>query len=250
MAKQCIYGFHAVNALLNVQAQSVQHIYLLQNRHDLRIHKIIQKADENQISIEYLSRHALDEMVGYNQQHQGVIAICTDLPHYHENDVFQLLTTLDHPALLLILDSVQDPHNLGACLRTANAMGVDAVITSQNRTVGLTPAARKVASGADVVTPFIQVTNLARTIRLLKQQGIWIIGTAANAELRLQDAELFESIAIVMGSEGKGMRHLTRELCDYIVRIDLLGTVDSLNISVAAGMCLYEVNRQRFRKET
>ena len=163
----------------------------------------------------------------------------------NENDLWTLLDGLKNPPFLLILDQVQDPHNLGACLRSADAFGVDAVIVPKDHSVDLTPSARKVACGAAEAVPFIPVTNLARTMRELKERNIWLIGTADDAEQSLYDAKLTGAIAIVMGTEGKGLRRLTKENCDLLVKIPMHGTVESLNVSVATGIFLYEAARER-----
>ena len=176
-------------------------------------------------------------------RHQGVAAnIDTTRSHIDIEDVFETLT---EPALLLVLDGVQDPHNLGACLRVADAFDVHAMIVPKNRAVGLTATVHKVASGAADTVPYIPVTNLARTLRELKQRGVWIIGTAAGANSDLQLAKIDGPVAWVLGAEGKGMRRLTRETCDQLISIPMLGSVESLNVSVSAGICLFETYRQR-----
>ncbi len=176
-------------------------------------------------------------------RHQGVAAnIDTTCSHI---DIEDVLETLTEPALFLVLDGVQDPHNLGACLRVADAFGVHAMIAPKNRAVGLTATVHKVASGAVDTVPYISVTNLARTLRELKQHGVWIIGTAAGANSELQFAKIDGPIAWVLGAEGEGMRRLTRETCDQLISIPMLGSVENLNVSVSAGICLFETYRQR-----
>ena len=164
--------------------------------------------------------------------------------HYTETDLYRLVAQ-NQPALLLIIDGLTDPHNLGACLRTANAAGVTAVVTPKNRAVGLTSVVRKVASGAADATPFIPVTNLARTLRALRDRGIFLYGTADNAAQSLYACRFSGNMAFVMGAEGHGMRRLTREQCDVVIRLPMLGRVESLNVAVAAGICLYEAVRQQ-----
>ena len=178
-------------------------------------------------------------------RHQGVVARCRAVTVWQEDDLDQLLDGLSVPPLLLVLDGVQDPHNLGACLRSADAAGVHAVIAPRDRAVGLTPVVRKVASGAAETVPFIQVTNLARTLRTLKDKGLWTVGADAEGDGDVFSADLRGPTVLVMGAEGQGMRRLTREHCDLLVRIPMQGTVESLNVSVATGICLFEAVRQR-----
>lgn len=192
------------------------------------------------------ARETLDRLSG-GVAHQGIVLRVEPASPLDESDLEGLLSTLDGPPLLLVLDGVQDPHNLGACLRSADGAGVHAVIVPRDRACGLTPAARKVASGAAESVPLVQVTNLARTLRGLQQQGIWLVGLAGEAEQELYAVGLDGPLALVLGAEGHGLRRLTRELCDYLVRLPMLGAVDSLNVSVATGVCLYEALRQRRR---
>lgn len=244
MAKDTIiYGYHAVSALLANQAQLVEQLYLLNNRKDKRIAEIYKAANQKKLSIKTLSRSELDQLCS-NSKHQGMAARCQAAVGHSENDL-QAILQKEGPLLFLILDGVQDPHNLGACLRSANAMGVNAVLAPKDRSVGLTPTVRKVACGADADTPFIQVTNLARTIRELQEQQVWVVGTAMDADKNIQDVDLRGRMAIVLGSEGSGIRDLTRKHCDFVARIPMCGSVESLNVSVSAGICLYEAVRQR-----
>jgi 23S rRNA (guanosine2251-2'-O)-methyltransferase len=180
-----------------------------------------------------------------SRKHQGIIAEYNAPKTWGDNELFDLLSELNEPALLLILDGVTDPHNLGACLRTAEAAGVQAVITTKDKAAGLTPVVRKVASGAAEIIPLIQVTNLARTLDTLKDAGIWIIGTSDHATENMYSQDLTGPIAFVMGAEGKGMRRLTEKQCDILANLPMAGEVSSLNISVATGVCLYEAVRQR-----
>jgi 23S rRNA (guanosine2251-2'-O)-methyltransferase len=239
-----IYGLHAVEAALQKESHKIQQIFMQQKRHDKRAQKILQLAKRHKIAVHFVLPNKLQDLVG-GARHQGVIAQIQATEKITENDLDELLDELQEPAFLLILDGVQDPHNLGACLRSAEAAGVHAVIAPKDRAVGLTPTVYKVASGAAEVVPFIQVTNLARTMRKLQDQGIWLMGADAEGEACLFDADLSGSIAIVMGAEGKGLRRLTREHCDQVLSIPMIGSVASLNVSVATGIFLFEVVRQK-----
>lgn len=240
---QKIYGIHTVEALLNTAPKSLAKLYVQESREDQRLKIIRSLADAADVPVRILSRSDLDAMLTDESHHQGVVAEVAELPHYSERDLTKLIE-IDN-VLLLILDGVQDPHNLGACLRSANALGVHAVIAPKDRAVGMTPAVRKVASGAAEITPFIPVTNLSRTLKQLKEQGIWLVGAVGEAETNIFEIDLLGRIALVMGAEGKGLRRLTREHCDYLARIPMQGSVSSFNVSVATGICLYEINRQR-----
>lgn len=242
--KSIVFGLHAVQALLSTQSDRVQRLVVLKERHDNKMQRLIEIAKEQRISIEYLSRAELDRMAG-EENHQGVIAVCQQAKSYSEHDLADILDNLNEPAFLLILDGVQDPHNLGACLRSADAAGVHAVIAPKDKSVGLTPTVAKVASGAAEVVSFIQVTNLARTLEFLKARNIWVYGAAGEAETSLFQAKLSGSVAVVLGAEGAGLRRLTRELCDVLLKIPMQGSVSSLNVSVATGVFLFEVVRQR-----
>jgi len=244
MNNELIFGIHAVTALLETKPECIAEIYVQQGRRDQRAQQIIDKTNAQRVSWRELSRKELDELVP-GQQHQGIIARCHKVVQLVEADIEGILAALTEPAFLLILDEVQDPHNLGACLRTANAAKIHLVIAPKDNSASITPTVRKVACGAAEVTPFIQVTNLARTIRWLKEQGIWIYGASDAAQNSLFQTDLRGPIALVLGAEGKGMRRLTQELCDHLVSIPMLGTVESLNVSVATGICLFEAVRQR-----
>lgn len=241
---ELIFGIHPIKTFLQQAPHKVLELYLQKGRYDSNFREIFELATQEGLSIRELERQKLDNLAP-NQIHQGVVARIQQGQSFVEADLARLLDDLTRPAFLLILDGVQDPHNLGACLRSANAAGVQLVIAPQDKSVGLTPAARKTACGAAEVTPFIQVTNLARTIRYLKERGIWLYGTADDAQQNLYQAKLQGAIALVLGAEGKGLRHLTKELCDYIISIPMFGSVSSLNVSVATGICLYEAVRQR-----
>jgi 23S rRNA (guanosine2251-2'-O)-methyltransferase len=239
-----IFGLHAVQSLLQRQPKNVLELWVSASRNDARIGEVIALAEQNRLPIRQLDRDALDKRSG-NGRHQGVIALCKQAPSYHEKELLDLLDALEEPPFLLVLDGVTDPHNLGACLRSADGAGVDAVIAPKDKAVGLNATVRKVACGAAEHVPFIQVTNLARTLRQLQERGIWLVGTAGEAEHSIYESNFKGPLAIIMGSEGKGMRRLTREHCDALVKIPLLGSVESLNVSVATAVTLYEALRQR-----
>lgn len=239
-----IFGVHAVQSLLAAQPERVIRLVILKQRHDQKIQALIDLAETHHIKLEFAPRQELDKIAN-QENHQGVIAFCQTAKNYSEGDLAQLLENISGPKLLLILDGVQDPHNLGACLRTADAAGVHAVIAPKDKSVGLTPTVSKVASGAAERVPFIQVTNLARTMTFLQAQNIWLFGAAAEAEKSLYAADLSGSIALVLGAEGAGLRRLTREHCDLLLNIPMFGSVSSLNVSVATGIFLFEAVRQR-----
>lgn len=239
-----IFGIHAVQSLIKKQPQRIIRLAVLQDRNDQRIQSIIVEAKQNKIKVDFFARQQLDRMAE-NENHQGVVAHCQKANHYTEHDLEALLENINEKPFLLILDGVQDPHNLGACLRTADAAGVHAVIAPKDKSVGLTPTVSKVASGAAENIPFIQVTNLARTLRFLKEKNIWIFGAAGEAEQSVFQADLKGSIALVLGAEGTGLRRLTREHCDVLLNIPMQGSVSSLNVSVATGIFLFEAVRQR-----
>lgn len=244
MKQELIYGLHSVQALLKSAPQRVLEIYVLQGRHDQRLQKIQAAAEINQIHCVPVNRTKLDELVS-DENHQGVIAVCTPGEVYDEAWLFAMLERLDKPAFLLVLDGVTDPHNLGACMRSAEAAGIQAVIAPKDKSAGLTPVARKVACGAAEILPFVPVTNLARTLKKLQEKGIWLFGAAGEAERSLYETSLTGPVAILMGAEGDGLRRLTQETCDQLMKIPMAGTVSSLNVSVATGICLFEAVRQR-----
>jgi 23S rRNA (guanosine2251-2'-O)-methyltransferase len=239
-----IFGIHAVNALLAAHPRQINKLYLQNKRDDERLAGLTKQAERAAIQILRVSKHELDKLVS-GENHQGVVAECRSLLSLDESALPSLLSNKTKPLLFLILDGIQDPHNLGACLRSANAFGTQAVIAPKDRAVGITPVVRKVACGAEAVTPFIQVTNLARTLRYLQEEGVWLVGTTAEAEMPLADVDMTGHIGIVLGSEGEGMRQLTQKHCDFQARIPMVGSVESLNVSVACAICLYEVQRQR-----
>lgn len=240
-----IFGFHAVEAVLKKQPDRIIRLILLDARQDIKHQAIIQLAKANGINkISIVSRVELDQLT-HQGNHQGFAAICTPQKPFTENDLAPLLDSLTEPPFLLILDGIQDPHNLGACLRSADAAGVHAVIAPKDKSVGLTSTVSKVASGAAEHVPFIQVTNLARILRFLKEQDIWLFGAAGEAKENLYQANLTLPVAIILGAEGVGLRRLTREHCDQLFHIPMIGSVSSLNVSVAAGVFLFETRRQR-----
>jgi 23S rRNA (guanosine2251-2'-O)-methyltransferase len=238
-----VYGIHAVESLLAKQAERVIQLYILKERQDQKIQALLDLATAQHIKIEFTSRQQLERMVA-DGVHQGVVASCHKSRAFSENDLDSILEKSAKP-FLLILDGIQDPHNLGACLRSADAAGVDAVIVPQDKSVGITPTVSKVACGAAETVPFIQVTNLARAMRNLKERGIWLFGAAGEAKQSLYQSDLSGAVGLVLGAEGEGMRRLTREHCDMLVNIPMKGTVSSLNVSVATGIFLFEAVRQR-----
>lgn len=242
--QQLLYGIHAVKTVLQHSPDRLQQLVLQKGRNDKACGDLRDLAKHQHCPIQEKSRQDMDQMVN-EANHQGVIAICEKATQWLEADIPDIINGLDEPAFILLLDGVQDPHNLGACLRTANAAGVHMVIAPKDKSVGLTPAVSKVACGAAEVTPFIQVTNLARCMRQLQEMGIWLYGAAGEAEQTMQQTKLTGAIALVMGAEGKGLRRLTREHCDGLMSIPMFGTVESLNVSVATAVCLYEIVRQK-----
>jgi len=241
---QCIYGLHVVYATLKANPGCVLEVYCDNKRRDQRIEKITTLVERNNITISHVTRTELDSMV-QQARHQGVVAQCKLPAPYPEAVLERIIDGLERPALLLILDGVQDPHNLGACLRSADGAGVDAVVVPKDRAATLTPSAIKIASGAAFSVPVIQVTNLSRTLKKLQQKGVWLVGADGQSSQLLYDIDLTGSVGIVMGAEGSGLRRLTKEVCDHLVKLPMQGAVDSLNVSVATGICLYEARRQR-----
>ena len=241
-----VFGLHAVAALLEHEPGRVTRLWVLASRKDARLNRLVDLARKRGVPINESTRVELDSLAE-GARHQGVVAAYAgESAPLGEADLERLLDAVQEgPALVLVLDGVQDPHNLGACLRTADAAGAHAVVAPRDRAVGLTPAVLKVASGAAESVPFVPVTNLARTLRALKDRGLKVVGAAGEAEQSVFAADLSGPLALVMGGEGGGLRRLTREQCDALVRIPMAGAVESLNVSVAAAVCLYEVVRQR-----
>lgn len=239
-----VFGIHAVRAVLDYQPQTVNTVFVNADRKDKKFAEIIAECARLGVDLQYVKKRDLDEKV-VKGNHQGVVADCSKVMHWDETWLYELAATAESPLLLLVLDGVQDPHNLGACLRSANAFGVDAVIIPQNRAVGITDTVRKIACGAAEVTPVVSVTNLKRTMKKLQEQSVWFIGLAAEANTNLRELDLSGHIGLVMGAEGDGMRRMTAETCDFLGHIPMQGVVESLNVSVTAGICLYEAARQR-----
>lgn len=240
-----IYGIHAVEALLNHHPKRIKQLFILEGRQDPKIQHIIELAKKNHTKIQISSRDELNELTAEDAVHQGVVAEVSPSQVWNEAMLEELLEKLAEPPLLLVLDNITDPHNLGACLRTADAAGVQAVIIPKDKSATLNATVRKVACGAAEVIPLVTVTNLARTLEKLQQRGLWIVGTAGEAEQEIYQQDLTIPTVLVMGAEGKGMRRLTRDHCDYLVKLPMLGSVSSLNVSVATGICLFEAVRQR-----
>ncbi|MEX0963787.1 MAG: 23S rRNA (guanosine(2251)-2'-O)-methyltransferase RlmB [Pseudohongiellaceae bacterium] len=242
-----VIGIHAVSELLNQRPGSVRQLVLQLGRDEKRVAALRELAAHANIAITELAKEAFERE--FEGVHQGVAALAEfENNTQSEQQLFDLLKNLDHPPLLLILDGVTDPHNLGACLRTADAVGVDAVIIPKDKSVGLNATVRKVACGAAETVNLIAVTNLARALDKLKEQGVWLVGAADQADNCLFDQDLDGAIALVMGSEGSGLRRLTKESCDFLVSIPMAGALSSLNVSVASAVCLYEARRQRLSK--
>lgn len=242
---ELIFGYHAVSAVLAARPRRITEVWVQLGRSDQKTRRLLVDLQRVGIIVRRLPRRSLDQLTG-NGAHQGVVAHCggTLSP---PKDLGAILAACREPALLLVLDGVQDPRNLGACLRTADAVGVQALIVPKDRAASLTPAARKVACGAAETVPFQRVTNLARTLQELRAAGLVVVGAAPEAKTSFYEADLTGPVAIVLGGEERGLRRLTRQRCDFLVSIPLTGTVASLNVGVAAALLLYEVRRQRWR---
>lgn len=249
LKKEWIFGFHAITALLKSHPERISQLFLQTGRKDKRIQEIIQWAESQAIPVQSLSKSQCDE-ASKGGVHQGILAEIKIAKALSERDLWVLLNqrlenVSSNPPFLLILDGVQDPHNLGACLRSANAAGVDAVIIPEDRSVNMTPIVRKVAAGAAEMTPLITVTNLATTLEKLKKTGVWCYGLDQSGTQLIYNTVLTGALALVLGAEGKGLRRLTKARCDALIAIPIIGSVNSLNVSVAAGVSLFEVVRQR-----
>jgi 23S rRNA (guanosine2251-2'-O)-methyltransferase len=240
---ETIYGLHAVRVLLERHAERVLNVRLAQQRDDPRAREIEALARHAQRPLQRVDMRSLRQELG-EVAHQGVAAEVSSLPPWSEDELLEALQSATTP-LLLALDGVQDPHNLGACLRSADACGALALIVPRDRAAQLTPTVRKVAAGAAETTPVAAVTNLVRTLRLLKESGFWIVGADAAAAQPARQVDLRGPVVLVLGAEGSGLRHLTRQNCDFLVSLPQRGAVESLNVSVAAAMLLYEALRQR-----
>lgn len=237
-----LYGFHAVLARSKQAPETIEEVLADQSRNDKRMQQAIEKLQKAGVKLTLVDAARLESAAGH-RKHQGMVAFAKDLPK--SNDLEEIIEEHGKDLLLLILDGVTDPHNLGACLRSADAAGVNAVILPKDKSVGITPVVSKVACGAAETIPVITVTNLARTMRDIQQLGVWCIGAAGEAENTLYDLKLNGPIAWVMGAEGDGLRRLTRETCDELIQIPMVGSVESLNVSVATSLCLFETLRQK-----
>lgn len=237
-----LIGFHAVIARLRQHAESIREINISVSRNDRRARELIERAQLAEVAVHHVDDRRLNELAG-SDKHQGVVALVdTGL---QQQSLDEIVGNAAEPPLLLLLDGVTDPHNLGACLRSADAFAAHAVVVPKDRAVGLNPTVAKAASGAADAVPLVTVTNLARAIRDLKERNVWVVGADASGSESLFNADLSGPLAWVLGAEGSGLRRLTRDLCDRIVAIPLMGSVPSLNVSVAAGICLFETRRQR-----
>ena len=237
-----LFGFHAITVRLKTAPKSVLELHVEANRRDARMRSFVERAREDGVKIVETDGERLDKLAG-TSRHQGVVARVEAVAMPHSLD--EVVEAIEGPPLLLILDGVTDPHNLGACLRVADGAGAHAIVAPKDHAVGINATVAKVASGAAETVPYIMVTNLARTLGELKEYDIRVIGTSDDAERTLYDLDLTGPVAFVLGSEGDGMRQLTRKTCDELVRIPMAGAVESLNVSVAAGVCLFEALRQR-----
>ncbi len=242
--KVAIFGLHPARAILEQQPERLVEIFVTRERQDKPLQEIVSLAQRLGVRVQFVPKATLDKKTD-GGNHQGILITATAVPPLNEHDLDRLCEEAGARAFFLVLDGVTDPHNLGACLRTADAAGVTAVIVPKDKSASITPIVSKVACGAAETVPFVQVTNLARTLRQLQERQVWVIGTAGEATRTLYNVDMRGAVALVMGAEGDGMRRLTRETCDELIRIPLLGTVSSLNVSVATGVCLYEVVRQR-----
>jgi len=243
---QLLAGFHAVTARARHAPDTIEAVYADAQRRDKRMQTLLQQLQDKSVKVHLVNTERLGEIAG-TVKHQGILAMASQLTQ--AQDLQEVFDDIEGPALFLVLDGVTDPHNLGACLRTADAAGVHAVLAPKDRAVGLSAVVQRVACGAAQTTPYLMVTNLARTLRELKALGVWIVGTDEEAEQTLDTVDLTMPTAWVMGAEGEGMRRLTKELCDVLVRIPMSGSVESLNVSVATGVCLFESVRQRGQKK-
>lgn len=242
--KEYVYGLHAVQAMLERAPRRVRQLKVQRGRLDARMQALLDLAGSEALDVERVMPDELDRLAD-GGVHQGVVAVVTPSQLWSEEMLGHLLDNDEGVPLLLVLDGVTDPHNLGACLRSADAAGAQAVIIPKDKSATLSPTVRKVACGAAETVPLVAVTNLARTLKQLQQRGLWVVGTAGEADQLLYEVDLKVPTVIVMGAEGTGMRRLTREHCDYLAKLPMAGTVSSLNVSVTAGICLFEAVRQR-----
>ncbi|MFQ0997984.1 23S rRNA (guanosine(2251)-2'-O)-methyltransferase RlmB [Gilliamella sp. BG6] len=246
---ETVYGLHAIEALLARSPERIIEVFIIKGREDKRLLAVVRQLEQLGLPVKMANRQWLDEK-SKNGVHQGILAMVTPNRGYQENDIPLLMEQQSNP-VILILDGVTDPHNLGACIRTADAAGVDFIIVPKDRSAPLNSTAQKVACGAAESVPVVRVTNLARTMRMLQDEyQVWIVGTAGEADRTLYQTDFYKTstqtaLALVMGAEGEGMRRLTKEHCDELVSIPMAGIVSSLNVSVATGVCLFEIVRQK-----
>jgi len=242
MSAKILFGFHAVTVRLKTAPESIVELHVDTSRRDARMRQFVDRAQAAGVRLVDSDDARLTRLAG-GPRHQGVVARVNPLPQSHSLD--DVLDQVDGAPLVLVLDGVTDPHNLGACLRVADGAGAHAVVAPKDHAVGLNATVAKVASGAAETVPYLMVTNLARSLNELKERGIQVVGTAEDAGQTLYDLDLTGPVALVLGAEGPGMRQLTRKTCDTLVRIPMAGAVESLNVSVASAVCLYEALRQR-----
>ncbi len=243
-SKHYVFGLHSVRQIFTNDVSRVVEIWAQQNRQDEKLLSLLNIVQQQALPVQYVPKKTLDKLTD-DGHHQGIVIRCHSKNQHIQLDLEDFLAQLTTTPFLLVLDGVQDPHNLGACLRTADAAGVNAVIIPKHRACGLTPTVEKVASGAADNVPLIQVTNLANALQQLQAQNIWVLGAAEDVEQTIFTTDFNRPIALVLGAEGKGLRHLTKNNCDELVRLPMYGKVESLNVSVATGVCLYEALRQR-----
>lgn len=241
--RHLVYGLHAIGAVIERSPERLLELWMAEPRHDARAKSLRERAQAAGIRVQTVGSDSLAKLAG-DVAHQGAVAAVRPLKAWDEHDLLGAISELDAP-LLLVLDGITDPHNLGACLRTAEAAGVHAVVLPRDRAAAVDGVVRKVAAGAAELVPVATVTNLARALDMLKERGVWVVGTDGEAPETLYGADLNRPLALVLGAEGDGMRRLTRERCDFLVRIPMAGQVESLNVSVAAGIALFEARRQR-----
>jgi 23S rRNA (guanosine2251-2'-O)-methyltransferase len=243
-AQQILVGIQAIGAALKNNPAGIRLLQIATDTGNQRVKDLSMLARDAGIEVSTQPRETLDNMSGF-ERHQDAIALLYEIVPPAEDELLPLLEKFDGDVLVLVLDGVQDPHNLGACMRSAEAAGVNAIIIPKDNSVGLTPVVRKTSAGASEIVPLFQVTNLARTLRALKKAGIWLVATSDQSETSIYEQNLCGPVALVMGSEGQGIRRLTSELCDYHLKIPMAGSIESLNVSVATGVCLFEIQRQR-----
>jgi 23S rRNA (guanosine2251-2'-O)-methyltransferase len=244
MSEQLVFGLHAVSALLSNENRLIKQLYVSQDRKDSRMNELLTQAQTLGVHVIQLSTQKMNKQFS-ECNHQGIVALTEKLPEYTEKDIQSLLGECKSAAFILVLDGVTDPHNLGACLRSAEAAGVDFVVIPKDKSATITPVVSKVASGAAETMPLVRVTNLVRAIEQIKKEGVWVYGAAGESPNTLYALDLKGPVAMVMGAEGSGLRRLTREHCDDLYNLPMSGVVSSLNVSVAAGISLFETVRQR-----